>query len=484
MPTAESPTELFARVAHWAATTPEALFFDDGSQKITFAEGHDLSRRLAAHFRRRGLEPGQSVALSLPMGLHTIFLAACLHEGLASSTQPPRDQAGFTPDWLFTAAASNDDLAEHVVVVDKNFLTAVENESPEISVRGFATEDSLCRIAFSSGSTGTPKAVALSVAMVRARADAAYELWSPGRPFMSLLGLSTASGFHTFMAGLSVGDAYLPPGSAQHNAILVRTRGVAAIKASPVQISQLFEAARSEGVTLASLQTVYSAGSVVPLALRRLISTESSAQLINLYGSTEAGRAAERVVADENLTYAGDVVSGTELQIVDNAGDPVTHGTVGDVRYRRALQGEGYLGDPHATNSAFREGWFYTGDVGSLSAEGKLTLAGRSSSVINVGGVKVNPAEVEGYALTHPHIRAAAGFSHEELDGIGRFVLAIEADDAANLGELVTSLAARFGPLAPQAIFRMPTLPRNDMGKFQLAQIAEIYATSLGSGGR
>jgi acyl-coenzyme A synthetase/AMP-(fatty) acid ligase len=291
--------------------------------------------------------------------------------------------------------------------------------------------------------------------------------------------MSTASGFHTFIAGLSVGDAYLPPGSPEHNALLVRTRGVAAIKASPVQISQLFEAARSEGVTLASLQTVYSAGSVVPLTLRRVIAAESSAQLVNLYGSTEAGRAAERVVADDELAYAGDVVSGTELQIVDQSDNPVAPGVAGIVRYRRPFQALGYLGDPETTQSTFRDGWFYTGDVGSLSAEGRLTLVGRSSSVINLGGVKVNPSEVEGFALTHPGIRSAAAFSHGERDDIPRFVLAVEADDSADLGKLATSLIAQFGPLAPQAIFRMPELPRNDMGKIQLAQIAETYANSV-----
>jgi acyl-coenzyme A synthetase/AMP-(fatty) acid ligase len=253
---------------------------------------------------------------------------------------------------------------------------------------------------------------------------------------------------------------------------------VTSIKASPIQIAQLFDEARRSKQPLDSLRAIYSAGSVMPGSLRRTIRAESTARLFNLYGSTEVGRAAERELTDDDTSFAGFVVSGTDLEIVDRHDRAVDTGMTGMVRYRRAHMAVEYLDDHVSTAHAFRNGWFYTGDEGILDADGRLSLTGRTSEVINVGGVKVQPRDAEELALNEAGVADAAGFSFSGLSGVTQFALAVVArpDHAFDGRELARLMSSHLGVLAPTLIFELPSLPRNPAGKVDRDELDRIYS--------
>jgi long-chain acyl-CoA synthetase len=469
----------FLHLARWAQTTPSAMVFSDGLNSLNYSETHSFARTVAAKMRELGVAPGDRVALELATGLQIVFSFAAMHEGASTATFIATSPLQF--DWLFTSERRDALTARKVIFVDGDFLKSpASTDVIDLAPRGFTSGRDLCRIANSSGTTGTPKAVALSLEMVHHRAMAAHELVLLGTSFMCILGLGTASGFHTLLAAVMSGGAYLNPGDAKHNHRLVRLFGVTAIKASPIQIAELLAVARSSDEPLDSLVNIFAAGSVVPVALRHAVRAETTARLVNLYGSTEVGRAAERELDDDDLACAGFVVEGTDLEIVDEHDHPQPFGQQGAVRYRRAHMATAYLDDDEATRESFRDGWFYTGDEGKLESDGRLFLTGRISEVINVGGIKVQPRVAEDLALTFTGIVDAAGFGFTGTGGVEQFALGVvvQPGESMNAPELAVVLSSQLGPLAPSAIFTVPSIPRNTAGKVDRAELARTYAAA------
>ena len=96
--------------------------------------------------------------------------------------------------------------------------------------------------------------------------------------------------------------------------------------------------------------------------------------------------------------------TGIEVAVLDDNWAPVPPGTPGEVSVRGASVVDGYLDNPEANAASFRDGWFRTGDVGTLSEDGYLTLVGRIKELINRGGEKISPYEVEAALLEHPAV--------------------------------------------------------------------------------
>lgn len=164
-----------------------------------------------------------------------------------------------------------------------------------------------------------------------------------------------------------------------------------------------------------------------------------------------------------------------EVMIVDAAGRPVPHGAIGEVVARGPGVVDGYLDDPAATAAAFVGGWFRTGDLGRLDADGFLTLAGRIKDVINRGGEKVGAVEVESALLRHPAVAEACVFAmpHPTLgEEIGAAVV-LARNLAARERELqghVRRLLAGFK--IPRRIAILPSLPKTATGKVDRDAVA------------
>ena len=326
--------------------------------------------------------------------------------------------------------------------------------------------------------TGRPKAVALTVEMVDHRATEAAKLLNNGSPFLCTLGLATTSGFHTLLACTRAGLPYFAPSNGAGNRSLIEKFGVTAIKASPQQIADIVAAVG--GTRLDSLRAVYSAGGKLSQAIVESIRRISDARVVNLYGSSEAGRAAEMEIGDTvDPRLAGVVVASADLEIVDDAGAPVPHGQPGIVRYRSPHMAKAYVGEPAGSAHAFAGGWFYPGDRGVLTAELKLFLDGRVSDTLNAGGVKIDPIEFEEFAVTLTGVREAIGFTHTNGQGVEQFVLAV-AGSGIDIAAVSTALSQRFGRTKPSSIFSVPELPRTETGKASRRLVAELYADAIG----
>lgn len=470
----------YSAVVRWATTRPAELAIVANGTEMTWAEANDTAVRLAHRLRDEGVHAGDVVAVALPALLETIVIMALLHEGAPSCTLPASGpESGLLRfDWVITTrdgAASVAGRAERTVMIDEEWMARVGEAPARPDPRGFTVGSDLCRIVFSSGTTGTPKGVPFTVDTISYRTRSARHYWMPLRPFMCLLPVNTVSGFQTFFASITMGDCYRAAASAADNLRVLAEHRVRSIKASPIQLSELLTEAQRVGATLPHLSVIQSAGSPLPTALGYALERHFGAEVVNLYGSSESGTVAIRRGAGDDALVAGTIVDDVEVQIVDENDQVLPEGEVGLVRITRPHQPESYLGGGEASGAAFRGGWFYPGDRGSVR-NGTLKLHGRASELINAAGVKIDPARVEAHALAFSGIDDAAGCSVPGAHGVDTFALAFVGSDDVDVAALSTGLRAAFGDSAPALYVRVGSIPRTATGKVVRRELAAVLA--------
>ncbi len=175
----------------------------------------------------------------------------------------------------------------------------------------------------------------------------------------------------------------------------------------------------------------------------------------------------------ERLATAGVAYGNVEVAIADEAGRHLPPGETGEIICRGAPVMPGYWNDPQATAKTLRDGWLFTGDVGSLDEFGYLSLKDRSKDLIISGGTNIYPREVEEVLLTHPDVREASVIGRPDPEW-GEIVVAyvVGEADAASLDALCLSQIARFK--RPKHYRFVEALPKNNYGKILKTQLREI----------
>jgi malonyl-CoA/methylmalonyl-CoA synthetase len=159
---------------------------------------------------------------------------------------------------------------------------------------------------------------------------------------------------------------------------------------------------------------------------------------------------------------------GTSVRIVDQTGNDVPNGTVGELWVRGPTVCAGYWNRPDATQAAFVGGWFRTGDLGERSEDGYVTLRGRGTDLVISSGFNVYPREIEDVLLELPGVREAVvvGTPHPRKGEVPvAYVVADDPFDAERLRAACARSLASFK--VPVAVVRVETLPRTALGKVQ-----------------
>jgi acyl-coenzyme A synthetase/AMP-(fatty) acid ligase len=457
---------------------PAGIFARTADQTVTNGEALVLVTKIAFELRRLGVQAGEVVALDLPDPLSILFTEAVYHEAAISTVLPgdylPID--GLAIRWMFTNRSPEPPPGAELVHVDSRFLQEIEQNPYGIKPREDPIET--LRIVFSSGTTGNPKAIAMGAAMARMM-DSATASFFANAPNLTLLDTGTARGIGEFYLSVKAGHPYLCAGGASP-ADLIRLAVQTAprmLKGSPNQIVSLVDEIEAQGLTLPSIETVIVSGTAMPRSVAdRMEAAAEGCRIIQNYGSTEGGGVTSRSVWADDPFDAGHPVPGAVLEIVDADDQPVPVGTVGRIRYRTPGMAEAYLGDVDASARAFRDGWFYPGDLGRLREDGGLTLAGREAEVLNAGGVKVDPNRLDDFALRHPGVVDACSFEYDVDSGLRRIGIALVTRDDFDAQPLVVALQAEFGVAAPKLVSRVDAVPRTATGKPRRRALSERYS--------
>jgi acyl-coenzyme A synthetase/AMP-(fatty) acid ligase len=222
-----------------------------------------------------------------------------------------------------------------------------------------------------------------------------------------------------------------------------------------------------------SLQTIILGGATIGREGVNRIRATLCRTVINSYSSTEGGTAALAPFdLIEGIAGAvGFVAPWAEVEIVDQSGNPVPNGRHGIIRYRtpRFLENIGPESGPMADQ------WFYPGDMGYLTDNGILCLAGRISDIINIGGVKLSALHIEEIVEAMEEVREAAACGIQDAAGMEQLWVAVVPNGTVD-GEVLKAKVQAHPDVGGNLseLFVLPDLPRGDLGKVQKPKLKEI----------
>jgi oxalate---CoA ligase len=253
------------------------------------------------------------------------------------------------------------------------------------------------------------------------------------------------------------------------------------LSASPVIYQGILQAAPKTLPKL-SLRFIRSGSTVLSPKIKQELTQLLNVPFLEAYGMSEALTITNTPLSPlvEKPGSVGKVVNG-ELAILNQSGETLAIREVGEIAVRGDNITPGYLDDPAANETTFIKGWFRTGDVGYLDAEGNLFLVGRVKEMINRGGEKVSPQEVDAVLLQHPQVLAAAtfGISHPSL-GEDIATAVVFQDEQVPLQHLRDYL---FQNLAihkiPSQILIVKSIPRGTTGKIKRQELASYFCDQL-----
>lgn len=357
------------------------------------------------------------------------------------------------------------------------------NQTGAIGISSLPKPNDVALVLMTSGSTGRPKIVPLSHRNVcRSAFEVATSLELSAKDRCLLM-------WEQFHIGGLV-DLLLAPLTSRGSIIatsgfdaslffdLLDGRQPTWYQAVPTTLGELVRTAEKKGLARvpSSLRFIRCvAAALSPQTMERASST-FEVPIVRTFGMTEAGPLITstplKPVAEKPRSVGKPI--GTKICIFGPNGAPLEIGVEGEVGIKGSNVFSGYEGNPEANSTSFRDGWFLTGDIGYVDAEGDLVLTGRIKQMINRGGEKISPQEVDDALQSHPSVMEAACFAiaHPTL-GEDIAAAVVLRSEVAPL-ELRRFLSERLSSFkVPQQIAMLDALPRNPVGKIDRLQLAQ-----------
>lgn len=233
-----------------------------------------------------------------------------------------------------------------------------------------------------------------------------------------------------------------------------------------------------------SLRFIRSSSAALPRATRKELEEILHAPVIEAYGMTEAAHQIASNPLPPRVRKDGTVgmPAGPEVAVLDAEGQPTSIGVRGEVAIRGLNVTQGYVRNPDANAAAFADGWLRTGDEGVLDEDGYLTILGRLKEVINRGGEKISPLEVDDALMSHPAVEHAITFPapHASLGEEVAAAVVLRPDMSVSerqLREFVGTRLAHFK--VPKRVVFVDSIPLGPTGKPQRAGLAQRLNISI-----
>jgi fatty-acyl-CoA synthase len=440
-------------------------------------------RAIAAMLQRLGVGPGDRVAfhgLNHPVALSSLFATAAIGAvWVPIHPARPEDEVRAVLDdaepRALIRASPNTQPAMDVPVLDATELDGGRTDPGQLPTWEAAPED-LAIIAYTSGTTGIPKGAMLThgnilwivVQMLVACSFSPSDVAVAAAPFTRMGGLGV-----TVLPTLFAGGAVLVPPATDGETVLgsIERDRVTVLFANPDLLEDMARAPSWDRANLSSVRSGVVGGGLVPEPLLRTY-LDRGVSLRHGYGLTEASPVVSLVDEHEAAARTGSV--GRPLPFVDvRAMRP--DGTACDVDE----VGEWWIRGPNVTAGYWRrpsvldaDGWFPTGDVGSIDANGYLTFVDRASDAMRVGGAVIYPATIERALYGAPGLADSAA-----VDVDGRIVAAVVSEGPVDLDRLLASLRETLAPReVPSEIRTVAQIPRNAAGKVRRAELRDVLA--------
>jgi acyl-CoA synthetase (AMP-forming)/AMP-acid ligase II len=495
---------IIERMAPGGENAPAILAPDRGA--LTHGGLRRLIAATVARLNALGIGRGDRVAIVLPNGpeMATAFLAVS-----AAATTAPLNPAYREDEFDFYLSdigakaliVTSDEAGPAVAVAERRGIAILRlvpdadggagsftlegGVLGDVTNPGVARDDDTALLLHTSGTTSRPKLVPLSHANLAASAThigATLRLKPDDRclnimPLFHIHGLIAA-----VLASLAAGGStYCTPGfnALRFFAWLSEAQPTWYTAVPTMHQAILARGARNqEAVAAATLRFIRSSSASLPPQVMAELEALFGCPVIESYGMTEAAHQMTSNPLPPAPRKPGSVgiAAGPEVAIMAEDGELLGADMVGEIVIRGPDVTAGYENNPAANQQAFAFGWFHTGDQGTVDAEGYLRVTGRLKEIINRGGEKISPREVDEVLMDHPAIAQVVTFAmpHDKLGEEVAAAVVLREGQTATDGEIRTFCATRLADFkVPRKIVILDEIPKGATGKLQRIGLAQ-----------
>jgi acyl-CoA synthetase (AMP-forming)/AMP-acid ligase II len=479
-----------------------AIIHSEQNIRLTYGELRRQVAAVASALAVAGVKRGDRVGMALPNGLPNIvcFLAAS-EAGTAAPLNPGYKEDEFRfyledtkarvlllpPDGLDEARrAAGDSVRILTVEMDAAGTVSLREVTGNQPVDPPSPND-VALVLHTSGSTGRPKRVPLSHTNLAISARNVARSYALGPDDVSLCVMPL---FHVHglvastLATLATGGTVVVP--TKFNPLsfwrVARDYGATWYSAVPT-LHQLLLAradpAAGKPAGAERLRFIRSCSASLPPQVMHDLEAAFGAPVLEAYGMTEAAHQMASNPLPPSQRKPGSVGPGTDVRIsiMDAEGRHLPTGERGEIVIQGPNVIQGYENNPEANATSFVDGWFRTGDQGFLDADGYLTLVARLKELINRGGEKVSPRDIDEVLLTHPAVAEAVCFGVPHPTWGEEVAAAVVLRDKVSEADLLAYCRERLADYKrPKQIFVTEAIPRTATGKIQRRIVAQAFS--------
>jgi long-chain acyl-CoA synthetase len=499
---------LAASLARNAADNPDRVAIHLGDQTTSYRELDDQSARVAGLLAARGIAPGTPIGIMLPnVPEFASVYYGILRTGAVVVPMNPllkaREIAYYLGDsgapvifaWHVTAPeveiGAKEAGAEAILVDPATFPDILATASPAPQVVDRAAYDTAV-VLYTSGTTGHPKGAELTHANLINNVEvSAADLFQLGPDDLIFGGLPL---FHAFgqtctlnaaiMTGASL--TVLPRFDAAKALRILADERVTIFAGVPTMFSALLHVPDRSNYDVSALRLCISGGAAMPVEVLRQFEDQFDCIVLEGYGLSETSPVASFNHPDRERKPGsiGTPIRGVEMRVVDAAGAEVPQGEVGEIAIRGHNIMKGYLNKPDATAEAVSaDGWFRTGDIGRVDADGYYYIVDRKKDLIIRGGYNIYPREIEEVLYEHPEVAEAAvvGMPHPELGEEVGAAVALKPGATVTPDELRSYVKSQVAAYKyPRRVWIVDALPKGPTGKILKKEITVPDAEATG----
>ena len=465
---------------------PERVAFEVEGTTLSYGALDRMSRGCLAALRERGISPGDRVAVQAPTSAALLSaIVAHLRGGIVHvpiNTRYRDDEvAHILEDSGAKLVLVDEEAAATRVAASLGIETSPITALPEAGSREADawSMDAPAMLIYTSGTTGRSKGVALSLGALSANVGATTRHWRWTKDDHLALALPL---FHVHGLGLGVLGTLLnqmrasvfPRFEAKHIVDAIAS-GASIFMGVPTMYARLIahlEAQEESREHLAKARLFTSGSAALPQSAHEAFERLTGQRILERYGMSETGFTLSNPYEQERRAGSvGMAVPGYEVRVVNEAGETCEVGEAGEIWVKGDGLMLGYWNQPEVSAQAFTEGWFRSGDVAKVDAQGYHHILGRrSADIIKSGGFKISALEIEDVLLRDPRVAEVAVVGLPDPEWGERIVAALVLCDGAELDpEGLSALAkahlANFK--CPRAYYALASLPRNALGKLQ-----------------
>lgn len=491
------------------------------ARHFTYREIATLADRIAVGLYRLGVGRNDVVAMQLPNSwqfsllylacsrigavlnpLMPIFrereLSFMLRHGEAKLLVVPKTFRNFDHETMARGLQPSLPSLKRIVVVDGGgaddfdaLLTVPEWEkAPDarsILLQSRPSADDVTQLIYTSGTTGEPKGVMHSANTLMANILPYAERLRLGTNDVVLMA-SPMAHQTGFMYGLMMPillraravlqDVWDPARAAE----LIRQEGVTFTMASTPFLTDLKRVVSETGNGVPSLKTFLCAGAPIPGPLVEQARSVLGAKIVSAWGMTENGAVTLIKLEDDDLlafTTDGCALAGVEVKVIDEGGKALPPGKVGRLVVRSCSNFGGYLKRPQ-WNGTDPEGWFDTGDLARMDANGYIRISGRSKDVIIRGGENIPVVEIESLLYRHPSVAQVAivAYPDERLGERACAIVVPKAGQALDFAEMTAFLKSQKLAIQyiPERLILRDAMPATPSGKIQKFRLRDMLS--------